>query len=105
MDHMNFVNRLRNENSAHSSVDVIDVREPAVSRSQLEKEHKEILEGFLHMLSHLEALEEKMGADLREKATAINQLKRNGLKPEQCNFNLSPGKPFEFTMPEVNSKS
>jgi len=57
---------------------------------------QEVLEGFVHMLSHLEDLESKMLEDLTEKAESINALKRNGLPAEDCNFDLVPGQRFVF---------
>lgn len=96
MDHMNLVNRLRNSQAAHSDIQELKVRTSAISRSQLLKESGEILNGFLHMLSHIEDLEQKILQDLEDKANAINLLKFNGLKPEECNFNLLPGEEFVF---------
>ncbi|WP_025919279.1 hypothetical protein [Pectobacterium parmentieri] len=96
MDHMDLVNKLRNSQVAHSGIQELNIRTSDVSRAQLLKEGDDILNGFLHMLSHVEALEQKIIRDLEDKAKAINLLKINGLKPEDCNFNLVPGEKFVF---------
>ncbi|WP_147336836.1 hypothetical protein [Pseudomonas abyssi] len=96
MDHMDLVNKLRNSQAAHSGVQELNIRTSDVSRSQLLEESSDILNGFLHMLSHVEDLEQNILRDLEDKAKAINLLKINGLKPEDCNFNLVPGEKFVF---------
>lgn len=96
MDHMALVNRLRNSEAAHSGVQPLNIRSVEASKLQLMQDNQEVLEGFVHMLSHLEDLEREMLQDLAEKAEAINALKRNGLPPEDCNFNLVPGEKFAF---------
>ncbi|MGK4328703.1 hypothetical protein ABVK36_07450 [Lonsdalea quercina] len=96
MDHMDLVNKLRNSHAAHSGVQELNIRTSDVSRSQLLEESSDILNGFLHMLSHVEDLEQKMMRDLEDKAKAINLLKINGLKPEDRNFILVPGEKFVF---------
>lgn len=96
MDHMDIVNRLRNEEAAHAGVQPLNVRSVDASKSQLMKDSQEALNGFVHMLSHLEDLERRMLADLTEKAEAINLLKSDGLPAEDCNFNLVPGEKFVF---------
>jgi hypothetical protein len=57
---------------------------------------QEVLNGFVHMLKHLEDLERRMLVDLAEKAEAINLLKSDGLPGADCNFNLVPGEQFVF---------
>ncbi|MGM9489774.1 hypothetical protein [Ideonella sp. YS5] len=96
MDHMDLVNRLRNSEAAHSSVQPLAVRNVQASKSQLQEDSHQLLNGFVHMLSHIEELERQMLQDLTEKAKAINLLKRSGLRPEDCNFDLVPGQPFVF---------
>jgi len=96
MDHMALVNRLRNSEAAHSGVQPLNIRSVEASKLQLMQDNQEVLEGFVHMLSHLEDLEREMLQDLAEKAESINTLKRNGLPPEDCNFNLVPGEKFAF---------
>ncbi len=97
MDHMALVNRLRNSEAAHSGIQPLNIRSVEASKLQLFQDNQEVLEGFVHMLSHLEDLEHEMLQDLTDKAETINALKRNGLPPEDCNFNLVPGEKFAFT--------
>lgn len=96
MDHMDLVNKLRNSQAAHAEIQTLDVRSKESSKAQLLKDCDEVLSGFLHMLSHLDALEEGMLDDLAKKGEAIIRLKVNGLAPEDCNFKLTPGQPFRF---------
>lgn len=96
MNHMNLVNKLRNKQAAHSEVQQLIVRPIEESKAQLFRDCDEILNDFVHMLSHLEDLEERILADVSEKADAINNLKRSGLRPEDCNFKLAPGQFFVF---------
>lgn len=96
MDHMNLVNRLRNSEAAHAGVQRLDIRSVGASRLQLMEDSQEVLNGFVHMLSHVEELERRMLVDLAEKASVINTLKRNGLAAEDCNLNLVPGEEFVF---------
>lgn len=100
MDHMYIVNKLRNSQAAHSGVQELNVRTSDISRSQLLEESSDILNGFLHMLSHVEDLEQNMLQDLASKANAINLLKLNGLKADDCKFNLVPSEEFVFNPPE-----
>lgn len=102
MDHMDLVNKLRNSQATHSGVQELNIRTTDISRSQLLEESTDILNGFVHMLSHVEDLEQRMLQDLERKASAINLLKFNGLKAEDCNFNLVPGEEFKFD-PEENA--
>ena len=104
MDHMDLVNKLRNSQAAHSGIQEFNVRTPEASRSQLLEESSDILNGFLHMLSHIEDLEQKILQDLADKANTINLLKFNGLKPEDCNFNLVPGEKFVFQLEPSDAK-
>ncbi|MES3707360.1 hypothetical protein QC590_03840 [Pseudomonas putida] len=96
MNHMNLVNKLRNTQAAHSEVQELKVRSAKESKAQLLQDCDDILNDFVHMLSHLEDLEKRVMADLYEKADTINRLKRSGLRPEDCNFNLVPGQTFVF---------
>ncbi|WP_211453232.1 hypothetical protein [Collimonas antrihumi] len=91
MDHMALVNTLRNTEAAHSDIQMLDIRTVAESKAQLAKDCDEVLSGFLHMLSHLENLEQCMLEDLALKGDAIMLLKLKGLAPEDCNFDLVPG--------------
>lgn len=100
MDHMDLVNKLRNSQAAHSGVQALNIRTADISKAQLLEECDEVLNGFLHMLSHVEDLEQKMLEDLTVKGETINRLKSNGLRGEDCNFNLVPGQEFVFHMPE-----
>jgi len=99
MDHMELVNKLRNSQAAHSGSQNLNIRSVAESKAQLLKDNTDVLSGFLHMLSHLEKLEDSMLDDLAEKAEAIFHLKQNGLPPKDSNFNLVPGEPFAFNPP------
>lgn len=96
MNHMNIVNKLRNKHAAHSEVPALKIRSIEESKAQLRQSCEEILNDFVHMLSHLEDLENKILADLAEKAEAINNLKRSGLSPEKCKFELVPGQSFVY---------
>ncbi len=96
MDHMDLVNRLRNTEAAHAGVQHLNIRSVKASKSQLMQDSQNALNGFLHMLSHLEDLERMMLNDLAEKREAINLLKSGGLPAEACNFNLIPGEKFVF---------
>lgn len=96
MDHMDLVNRLRNSEAAHAGVQDLKIRSVDASKSQLMQDSQEALNGFIHMLSHLEDLESRMLTDLAEKGEAINRLKSGGLSPDDCNFNLVPGEKFSF---------
>ncbi|WP_371881695.1 hypothetical protein [Caballeronia sp. S22] len=102
MDHMDLVNKLRNSQAAHSEVQTLNIRPTAVSKAQFLHDSDEALSGFVHMLSHLETLEQKMMADLAEKGEAVNRLKRSGLPANDCNFNLVPGQPFVFTSKQTD---
>jgi hypothetical protein len=97
MDHMALVNRLRNSEAAHSGVQPLNIRSVQASKLQLFNDSQEVLEGFLHMLSHVEDLERNILADLADKAESINALKRGGLRAEYCNFNLVPGEKLVFS--------
>jgi hypothetical protein len=96
MNHMDLVNRLRNSEAAHAGVQQLNIRSVGASKLQLMQDSQEVLNGFVHMLSHVEDLERKMLDDLAEKGEAINTLKRNGLPAADCNFNLVPGEEFVF---------
>jgi hypothetical protein len=96
MDHMDLVNRLRNSKAAHSGVEDLNVRSVGVSKLQLKQDSQDALNGFVHMLSHVEDLERSMLVDLAEKRDVINALQRSGLPAEDCNFNLVPGEEFVF---------
>jgi hypothetical protein len=104
MDHMNFVNNLRNTRAAHSEIETLDVRTIQESKNQLLRDSTEVLNGFVHMLSHLEELEQAMLEDLAQKGLAINRLKLNGLPPEDCNFHLVPGRPFVFQPKDASGR-
>lgn len=105
MDHMDLVNRLRNSQAAHSGIQTLDIRSVDESKAQLLKDGNEVLSGFLHMLSHLEKLEEEMLDDLAKKGEAIILLKLNGLPPEECNFKLTPGQRFVFNPDDRNREN
>ncbi|TXI50806.1 MAG: hypothetical protein E6Q50_02270 [Lysobacter sp.] len=96
MDHMDLVNRLRNSQAAHAGIQQLSIRSVEASKAQLMQESQEALSGFVHMLSHLAELEERMLTDLAEKGEAINVLKSGGLAAKDCNFNLVPGEEFVF---------
>jgi hypothetical protein len=100
MDHMDLVNKLRNSQAAHSGVQALNIRTADISKAQLLEECNDALSGFLHMLSHIEDLEQRMLTDLASKGQAINHLKSRGLEVKDCNFNLVPGEEFSFQMPE-----
>jgi len=94
LDHMALVNSLRNSQAAHSDMQMLKVRTVEASKNQLREECDDILSKFVHLLSHLESLEQRMLEDLIQKGRAIMVLKLGGLAPEDCNFNLVPGQPF-----------
>lgn len=96
MDHMDLVNRLRNSEAAHAGVQQLNIRSVGASKLQLVQDSQEALNGFVHMLSHVEDLERRMLEDLAEKGEIINTLHKNGLPAEDCNFNLVPGEEFVF---------
>jgi len=96
MEHMDLVNKIRNSEAAHSSIQTLNTRTVEDSKTQLLKDGDEVLSGFVHMLSHVEQLETKMRDDLGLKGQAIILLKRKGLAAKDCNFNLTPGDPFVF---------
>jgi hypothetical protein len=96
MDHMDLVNRLRNSQAAHSGSQELNIRTVAESKAQLLQDGHEALTGFVHMLSHVEDLEQSMLEDLAEKGEAIIRLKQDGLAAKDCNFNLVPGERFVF---------
>ena len=96
MNHMNLVNKLRNTQAAHSDVQALNIRSISASKAQLYQDCDDSLNDFVHMLSHLQELEQKILYDLAEKASTINNLKRSGLPPEDCNFELVPGQAFVF---------
>lgn len=96
MDHMDLVNRLRNSEAAHAAVQLVNVRSAGASKAQLKDDSQQALEGFAHMLSHLENLEHRMLNDLTDKVRAIDLLKADGLPAAECNFNLVPGEEFVF---------
>lgn len=91
MGHMNWLNKLRNSEVAHSDIQEINVRTLSLSKAQFEEDSDDVLNGLFHMLEHFEKLELRIIDDLTDKSTSINQLKRNGLSPNKCNFNLKPG--------------
>ena len=96
MDHMDLVNRLRNSEAAHAGIQELNIRSVEASKAQLLQDSNEVLNGIVHMLSHLEDLEQRMLMDLSEKGVAINLLKSGGLPAKDCNFNLVPGEQFSF---------
>ena len=104
MDHMDLVNRLRNSEAAHAGVQPLNIRSVEASKLQLTQDSEKVLNGLLHMLSHVEGLEHRMLKDLAEKGNVINTLKKDGLPGEKCNFNLVPGEEFVFdaTGPSYN---
>lgn len=91
MDHMALVNTLRNTQAAHSDIQMLEIRTVAESKAQLANDCEVVLSRFVHMLSHLENLEQCILNDLTLKADAIMLLKLKGLATEDCNFNLVPG--------------
>jgi hypothetical protein len=105
MDHMDLVNKLRNSQAAHSGVQALNIRSVAESKAQLLNDCQEAFDGFVHMLSHLEELEQKILADLAEKGEVINRLKRSGLSADDCNFNLVPSQPFVFNLEQASGST
>lgn len=95
MDHMALVNKLRNSQAAHSDVQALNIRNAKISKNELQNDCREVLEGFVHMLSHLEKLEDRMLDDLAKKGESIELLRLNGLPAYEANFCLIPGEPFE----------
>ncbi|WP_145956438.1 hypothetical protein [Burkholderia pseudomallei] len=99
MNHMDLVNKLRNSQAAHSEIQTLNARSTKESKDQLFNECNDVLNGFTHMLSHLEKLEDSMFIDLAEKGQAIISLKMNGLPAKDCNFCLTPGEKFVYVPP------
>lgn len=95
MDHMALVNKLRNSQAAHSGIQTLNIRTVEESKGDLYKDGQDVLKGFLHMLSHLANLEDRMLDDLAKKGEKIEILRLNGLPAEEANFRLVPGKPFD----------
>lgn len=93
-DHLALVNKLRNVKAAHSDNEGLNPRTVKESKDQLFQESTRLLEGVVHMLTHVEKLEDVMIADLEEKAQQINLLKFGGLPPDECNFYLRPSVKF-----------
>lgn len=98
MDHMALVNTLRNSRAAHSGSEDLNPRTVRESKDQLHHDATKVLEGVVHLLTHIEKLESRMLDDIAKKGAQINLLKRKGLPPEECNFNLAPGVPFEHPL-------
>ena len=94
LDHMALVNTLRNSQAAHSGIQTLNIRTTDVSKTDLREGCDEVMQGFIHRLSHLEKVEEAMLDDLAQKGAAIELLRRNGLPAEEANFRLMPGEPF-----------
>lgn len=105
MDHLDIVNKLRNSQAAHSEIQGFVIRSLEESKAKLRTDCDSVMTGFLHMLSHLEQLEEKMLNDLAEKGEAIELLRLNGLPAEDCNFKLTPGRPFVVDNPTASVPS
>ena len=93
LDHMALVNTLRNSQAAHSGIQTLNIRTTDLSKADLRAGCDEVMQGFIHMLSHLEKVEDAMLDDLAEKGAAIELLRRNGLPAEEANFRLMPGEP------------
>lgn len=100
MDHMNFVNRIRNSQAAHSNIQIPSDVSPPEAKARLLADGDAVLEGFVHMLSHLEKLERAMLFDLTEKALEIRHLAISGVAPEDRNFVLVPGEEFKYDPPK-----
>lgn len=98
MDHMDLANRLRNSQAAHAEVQTLNIRSVADSKAQLRMDCDEVLTGFLHMLSHLEKVEQRMLDDLAEKGEAIILRKLTGQPVEDGNFRLDPGERFLYRL-------
>jgi hypothetical protein len=96
MNHLDLVNKLRNSQAAHSGIQALNVRTVEESKLQLLKDCSDILDGYVHMLSHVESLETRMLDDLAQKGGAITLLKLKGLPASECNFALIPGEPFFY---------
>ena len=94
MDHMALVNSLRNSQAAHSGIQTLNIRTVKASKEHLRQGCDKVMTGFIHMLSHLEKVEDAMLDDLAKKGEAIELLRINGLPAEEANFRLMPGKPF-----------
>jgi len=95
MDHMALVNTHRNSRVAHAGSEDLNPRTARESKDQLQHDATKVLNGVVRMLTHLEKLEARMHEDLVMKGAQINLLKSGGLPPEECNFQLEPGVPFE----------
>lgn len=94
MDHMALVNQLRNTQAAHSGIQTLNIRTVGESKAALLSSCDKVLNGFLHMMSHVENLETRMLDDLAVKGAKIKLLRENGLPADKANFCLMPGKPF-----------
>ena len=91
---MALVNSLRNSQAAHSGIQTLNIRTVKASKEHLRQGCDKVMTGFIHMLSHLEKVEDAMLDDLAKKGEAIELLRINGLPAEEANFRLMPGKPF-----------
>ncbi|WP_294767726.1 hypothetical protein [uncultured Rhodoferax sp.] len=98
MDHMALVNSLRNSRAAHSESEDLNPRTVRESKDQLRRDANKVLEGVVHLLTHIEKLESRVIEDIEKKGTQINFLKKKGLPPEECNFNLAPNLPFKHPL-------
>lgn len=92
MDHMALVNRLRNTLAAHSSCEDLNPRAAKESKNQLGHEVGTLLDGFAHLLTHIEKIETAILLDLGNKGEEINLLKRTSVATGDFNLNLQPGK-------------
>ncbi|CAN5720189.1 hypothetical protein BH11PLA1_BH11PLA1_11670 [soil metagenome] len=73
VEHLKLVGRRRNTEAAHSDIPLLNVRNSAASRAQLNAESLEIGNELVHMLRHLSDLESRMGEELQEQLLASSQ--------------------------------
>lgn len=63
-EHMKIVGRRRNVDAAHSDTPTLDVRSSKESREQLKADTIELGNEFIHMLEHLNEIEDHMNSEL-----------------------------------------
>jgi hypothetical protein len=96
MDHMNLANRLRNSEAAHAGIQTLNITSVADSKAQLRKDCDEVLTGFLHLLSHVEKLEQSMLDNLAQTGEAIVLRKLTDQAPQDSSLLLVPGDGFRY---------
>ena len=110
MDHVAFLNKLRNDETAHSDVQRLNVRSVAASKQQLSQDIQRVLDGLYHMLCHFEKLEAAMLADLENKAQAVLDFRQGKFGQGYGKLVIYPSSPIHcsscgVTLPESEDSS